>query len=332
MARNNTEQLTKMVTDLLDLSKIEAGKMTISLKPLSIGEPIEKAVTNLRPQAEEKGVTLDLSLASDLPLLYGDVASIRRVMANLVGNAIKFTDTGGAVRVQVSETPRGAGTSEPDAVTVSVSDTGVGIPKEHLQSIFDKFHQVEGQRSKEVVGTGLGLPIVQELVKAHHGTISVESEPERGSCFTFTIPVLSPEDLFFRSLNQDMERAQRLASPLSLVVIRIADAVGLVSKLGAKGSQELLDRLEHWVRKETVETTARSLLCRDQGEILTVLPRTACDAATSFGQRLCEGMRSDSEVNADIDLTWSAAAFPEDGATAEKLLLVARERITTQDP
>ena len=174
------QQLLRLINDVLDLSKIEAGRMELSLTDYSVQEVVETARTSLRSLAAEKGLEFTADVQADVPLAYGDGKRITQCLTNLVGNALKFTKQG---RVAVSARLDG------DRVVYSVADTGIGIPADQLDQIFGEFRQVDASISREFGGTGLGLSITKTFVELHGGRIWVESEPGRGSTFRFAIPL-----------------------------------------------------------------------------------------------------------------------------------------------
>jgi PAS domain S-box-containing protein len=177
--REDCERLDKLMRDLLDLSKIEAGESQPDLQPIKARELIMDETETLRPQVEAKGVSFAVDIPVDLPRIMADRSEIERVVANLVVNAIRYTKQG---EIRINAELRG------HYVAVSVSDTGDGIPSEYLPHIFDKFVQVPGAATG---GAGLGLAISRLIVEAHGGQISVQSEVGHGSTFTFTLPVAS---------------------------------------------------------------------------------------------------------------------------------------------
>jgi len=174
------QQLLRLINDVLDLSKIEAGRMELSLTDYSVPEVVETARTSLRSLAEEKGLLFTAEVAPDFPVAHGDGKRITQCLTNLVGNALKFTKQG-----QVIITAR----LEGNEVVYSVSDTGIGIPADQLDHIFAEFRQVDASISREFGGTGLGLSITKTFVELHGGRIWVESEPGRGSTFSFAVPL-----------------------------------------------------------------------------------------------------------------------------------------------
>jgi signal transduction histidine kinase len=175
-----TMLLQRLVADLQDLAQAEAGQLALERRPAALDGIVEQAVAALRPQADLRAVTLGAELPPDLPLVNVDPERIGQVLRNLLSNAVVHTPPGGQVTVLAR-----AGEGE---VTVSVRDTGEGIPPEHLLYVFDRFYRADKSRARQTGGAGLGLAIVKQLVVAHGGTIRVASEPGQGSTFTFTLP------------------------------------------------------------------------------------------------------------------------------------------------
>jgi signal transduction histidine kinase len=174
------QQLLRLINDVLDLSKIEAGRMELSLTDYSVQEVVETARTSLRSLAEEKGLEFTAEVAADMPVAHGDGKRITQCLTNLTGNALKFTKHG---RVTIRARLDG------EQVVYSVADTGIGIPSDQLDHIFGEFRQVDASISREFGGSGLGLSITKTFVELHGGRIWVESEPGRGSTFSFAVPL-----------------------------------------------------------------------------------------------------------------------------------------------
>jgi PAS domain S-box-containing protein len=175
--RQDCERLDKLMRDLLDLSRIEAGESQPQLATVSARDLLTTAVKELRPQVEAKGLEVRVEVPVDLPSVKVDRLQIERVIGNLVINALRHTKQGG---IRISAEHRDGN------VAVSVCDTGSGIPTEYLPHIFDKFVQVPDEPTG---GAGLGLTISKSIVEAHGGQISVQSEVGRGTTFTFTLPL-----------------------------------------------------------------------------------------------------------------------------------------------
>ena len=176
---NNSRNLLEMLNEILDFSRLEIGSIDIKPEPFEVGLFVRLVAEELRSLAEKKKLTLDVSVALSDPQIVGDRMALRRVLVNLISNAIKFTETGG-VTVEVRE----AG----DLIAISVMDTGIGMGSEDLEQIFEAFHQVDRSLTRKYSGTGLGLAIAKTLVELMEGTISVNSELGRGSTFRVEIP------------------------------------------------------------------------------------------------------------------------------------------------
>jgi signal transduction histidine kinase len=173
------QHLLSLINDILDLSKIEAGRMELAPAPFHLPGAVESAVTLVRERAARHGIALHVELDPTLGELVGDERKVKQVLLNLLSNAIKFTPEGGRISLTAA---RRDGTVE-----VSVTDTGIGIAPEDQAAIFEEFRQV-GSDERKREGTGLGLTLAKKFVELHGGRIRVESEPGRGSTFTFTLP------------------------------------------------------------------------------------------------------------------------------------------------
>jgi two-component system sensor histidine kinase BarA len=179
--KHNIDRLTRMINELLDLSKIEAGRLELHLAPIDVVDLVEDVVENYRATARQKSIMLRAVLHAPLPMVRADTDKLHRVLINLVHNAIKFTPEGGEILVEV-------GTRGADFVEVTVIDNGNGIPPNELDKIFDKFYWSKSA-PVEARGAGLGLAIAKNLIELHGGSIRVESVLGKGSRFSFTVPV-----------------------------------------------------------------------------------------------------------------------------------------------
>lgn len=181
--RRNTERLINIVGDLLTLSKLEEREFALSLEPVALPFLIERVLKLFEDQARSKGFSLKMEAPEDLPPVLGDPFKLEQVFINLLDNAMKYTDAGGiAITVALSG----------DEVIAKVSDTGTGIPQEHIPRIFERFYVVDKSRSKKMGGTGLGLSIVKHIVLLHNGTVRVESAAGKGSAFIVSLPAVKP--------------------------------------------------------------------------------------------------------------------------------------------
>jgi signal transduction histidine kinase len=181
MMERNTQNLIELVNDLLDAAKLESGTLQLELAPTNLRTLVHEICEPLEPLAREKGIALTQELPTDLPPARADRAKLRRIIVNLLSNALKFTPKGGRVTVRAELFNA--------SLRISVADTGVGIAAEDLPLLFDKYEQARHRATRGEKGTGLGLYITRQLVELHGGTIHVESEVGRGSTFSFILPV-----------------------------------------------------------------------------------------------------------------------------------------------
>ena len=200
MAQRNVQRLAGIINDLLDLSKIEAGKMDYHFANMNIHSVIDYVKSSLSVMAKEKGLNLIAEETPDLPDIYADSQRLEQVLTNLVSNAIKFTPEGKNIIIR-SHTADASQLNTPDCfkediqklqgkyIVVCVEDQGIGIAEKDLLRAFDKFAQIENSLSRKVGGSGLGLPIAKQLLQAHNGAIWCESELNKGSRFYFAIPI-----------------------------------------------------------------------------------------------------------------------------------------------
>jgi histidine kinase len=181
------ERLNRLVNDLQELSRVEAHAYQLDFRSLEVPAIVNSVVKRLAPQIGSKRISLQVELDTDLPQVLADEDRIIQVLTNLLGNALQYTQEGGKVVISAKHIK--------DEVQISVRDTGVGIPPEHLAHIFDRFYRVDKSRSRQSGGgSGIGLTIARALVEAHGGSIRAESAGnEKGSVFIFTLPVAKPE-------------------------------------------------------------------------------------------------------------------------------------------
>ena len=188
---NSGEAMMCLLNDILDISKIEAGKLELEHNPVDIRRKIEVCLQMFEPIARERGLKLVADVADDVPeLLNGDPLRVRQIITNLIGNAVKFTSAGSVtVTARVIEHP-----DSPPGLRIDIADTGIGIAPDQLEIIFEEFGQADSSTSRQMGGTGLGLTISSRLARMMEGEISVTSTPGEGSTFTFTMPIRELQD------------------------------------------------------------------------------------------------------------------------------------------
>lgn len=206
-------RLLDLINDILDLAKVESGKLLVQTAPFRVAEICQEVVRLFRPKALNKGISLDVEMPGRLPVLVGDELRIRQIVANLVGNAVKFTDRG-SVTVRVEVVPRAKDLVD---LNIHVSDTGHGIPESKMPLLFQSFVQLDSTPSRRHDGTGLGLVISRKLAALMGGTIEVSSKPGEGSQFTLTLP-LRPADKTIEETG-DVKTVEPMGSSMARVLV-----------------------------------------------------------------------------------------------------------------
>ncbi len=181
-SRNRAHSLSHLINDLLDLSRVDRRSTAKEMEPVQLASILQETIEFYRPKAAEKSIELSASFSSDLPSIRGNEQDLNRLFANLVSNAIKYTPENGTVKVKLKRIN--------SHIRVKVSDTGIGIPEDVREKIFDEFYRTENALKKKISGTGLGLSIARKIAEEHQGYIEVESKVNEGSTFSVTFPIL----------------------------------------------------------------------------------------------------------------------------------------------
>jgi signal transduction histidine kinase len=181
---NESDRMTKIVQDLLTLSKFDAGSISFKFEQFSFSKSVRDVYNAMRLEAERHKHDFRISVEEDIAPVEGDRVRIEQVLINMVSNAIKYTSDGGKIRISAGQ--------DGDIVWAKVSDNGIGIPKEDVKRVFERFYRVDKARSRESGGTGLGLSIAEEIVARHDGKISIRSKPGKGTEITLRLPVKGP--------------------------------------------------------------------------------------------------------------------------------------------
>ncbi|HEY5314005.1 MAG TPA: response regulator [Pirellulales bacterium] len=287
--RSSGEHLLALINDILDLSKIDAGKLSVETVDCSPGNLIEEVCLMLRSKADEKGLQLAAVFESPLPqTIRSDPTRLRQVLVNLAGNAIKFTATGGVRIAARLDRPAGA---EP-LLVMRVIDSGIGIAADKLETIFDAFTQADSSITRQFGGTGLGLAISRRLAEALGGQITVDSEAGRGTTFTFAIPVGQPEQtlrLETREQRVAKPSANSAAGPLAL------DHRVLVVDDGETNRKLIRVILEHLgakiVQAENGQQAVEIALAEPFDLILMDMQMPIMDGYTAVGQLRARGLQ-----------------------------------------
>ncbi len=231
LAKRNVKRLSAIIYDLLDLSKIEAGKMVFRFEKTNINLPIELVKNTLESWSKEQKISIITNLDTNLEQVYIDTQRIEQVLTNLVSNAIKFTQENGIVEITTSKIKAEEIINNPffssvpknmskEYIKISVKDNGIGIAKEDWQKVFEQFKQIENSLSRKVGGSGLGLPIAKQLMEAHKGFIWLESEINKGTTFFLALPVMDEKEIFFHSLEQEIQKSKQEHINISLIGLK----------------------------------------------------------------------------------------------------------------
>ncbi len=319
MAERNITRLMNILNDLLNLSRIESGKMQMKFQELDLRAIIQFILSSFQAQVDGKSIALKMEVPEKVPAVYGDHEKVEQILTNIVGNAVKFTPEGGQILVSVKPFNEGV-----NVMAIAVQDSGIGIPPDQLDKIFEKFHQVEGSLQRSVGGTGLGLAITKGLVEAQQGKIFVESEVGKGSTFTFTLPIVEGErrDLHFRFVfDKEFQRAQETHSPLSLFLIDI---------LGAQDEEKetIVNRLEDLARESLCRKTD-VVIRREKDKIVAALCGVDLQGARVIRERLEGAIQKQFLAGRETPLMIpvGTATYPDDGLSQKDLFRKAKDRL-----
>ena len=182
----HANRLSALVQDLLSLTQLESQTTPLTRREVDLCRILDAAILVVKPAAEGKNLTIATESIPEKTMVWADRDQIGQALVNFLDNAVKYTPEGGSIMVSVTDAE--------DEVQVTVADTGIGIPREHLNRIFERFYRVDKNRSRELGGTGLGLSIVKHIIQTHGGRVWVNSELERGSAFSFSLPKKQPRN------------------------------------------------------------------------------------------------------------------------------------------
>jgi signal transduction histidine kinase/ActR/RegA family two-component response regulator len=244
----SAQRLSDLINDLLDVSRLEAGRVELSPRPTAVRQVVDQVAAVVAVAAQAKQIRIDNAVPAELPLVHADASRLQQILVNLVGNGVKFSSSGGLVRVSAGR--------QRDQAWISVEDRGVGIPKDELARIWDPFYQVEAPMQRRHGGSGLGLAIVRRLVELHGGVVRAESDGEnRGSRFTFTLPVAA-EPAVVESAPVEMQPTEPFLEGRAVLVVEdepqtqdlmrlvVEDLLGGVARICDDGEQAMREAAE----------------------------------------------------------------------------------------
>ncbi|MEW6619032.1 MAG: ATP-binding protein [bacterium] len=308
----NINRLARLINNMLDLSRIESGRMELNRKEIDITTVAEQVIKFLHAQAKEKNILIENLLPADLSV-YADMDKTSQILTNLVDNAIKFTQKGGKVTIE--------GKRVNNQVQISIIDTGIGIAKESIPQIFERFQRIELLADQQARGTGLGLSICKALIEMHHGKIWVESEVGKGSNFTFSLPEFD-EDIFFKNaLTQKFNRALRNQLFLSLFIVSIESESGAIDGI--------LQDVENVV-KEILRGETDVIIGIKKNKSVLILSEVNSKDALSIKNRILNALvehefLTQEGKHIDVTINLGIATYPDDATTKDELMAKAKE-------
>lgn len=305
----NIKRLSGIINDLLDISKIEAGKMDYKFGETTIDDTIKAVQTSLQALASDKNIVLNLDIQDNNAKIFADIDRIEQVLVNLVNNAIKFTPNDRNITIKsyiknsndikdkhfedVLKSLKG------DYLVVCVSDEGVGIAEENLKHVFDRFEQIENSLTREAGGTGLGLSIARQLLEAHNGAIWCDSELEKGSNFYFAIPLSNEKSNFWILHNQRINQAK--AHNEHFVMIEMSAETEIIENLLAE--ENLFNK--NYLNNSLIEKDG------DKTYLILEIPNADRNFAKLLKQKIDDTMVNNKTRYPKCDIMYSYTIYPE---------------------
>ena len=323
LAKSNVKRLSAIIYDLLDLSKIEAGKMEFRFEKTNINLPIELVKNTMDNLAKEQNITINLNLDEMLGMVYIDTQRMEQVLTNLVSNAVKFTQENGTIEISSSKINADEIRNNPffeflpskmskEYVKIAVKDNGIGIAPENQYKVFEQFKQIENSLSRKVGGSGLGLPIAKRLMEAHKGFIWLESELNKGSTFYLAIPLMNEEEIFELSLEMDIQKAKQEHLNIALIALRenILSEGSIIDKICYDDVIRKTNQFNQYMKEEN-------------GKRYYYLYSVDMDSFVfDFEIRKFNTyIKEQRQEMPEYDIVYSAVLFPQDGENADDLIL-----------
>lgn len=317
----NIDRLARLINDLLDISKLEAGRVGLKRVLVDLSVMLRDICAKWKLETDKNCQSFECCLPDSPINIYIDPDKVTRILDNLISNATKFTPKQGKISVAVKD--------RKGQIEVSVSDTGMGIAREDLPKVFDRFQQFSRTPGGGYKGTGLGLAIVKELVEMHKGEIKFESELNKGTRFIFTLPKIDEGEMVKEYIHSELKEAADKNAPFSLLAIYILGFAELKEKMGSDKAHDLLKNIEKQVR-DYLRQRADTIL-GSTGELMVLLPDTRKKDAESVKKRIEEVInahlsQSKAEGLKDIHISLSVVTYPEEASSHQELLDKARVR------
>ncbi len=315
------DRLERIINNLLDISKIEAGMIRLKKGSIDIISIAKGIVSSFEPKAKEKGLELKANYSGEKICAYVDADKITQAFTNLVGNALKFTDKG-RIEVSVEE--------KEDKVECAVADTGIGISSGNLSKVFDKFQQFGRLSGAGETGTGLGLSITKGIVELHDGKIWVESEIDKGAKFCFTLPKYTREEILHESIENRIRIAKKEGKELSLLLFKFDNYKEIEGRYGKEKLQELF-LIISGLLKEAVRSG--EVVAEGGADEIILLEEVGKQNMPRMNARLKRAIKEsifEFDAKLRISLSQGHSTYPDDADNAEDLLKKARAAMVSE--
>jgi diguanylate cyclase (GGDEF)-like protein len=317
VSRQNIDRLSNLINDLLDISKIEARKVVLRKSLIDLESFIRDCLVPFGPVSKTKGISLKCKFPDKGISVFVDVGKMAQVLNNLISNALKFTKHRGKITVIVHENPGN--------VQISVCDTGIGISRQNMGKLFNKFVQLGRTYGPGEKGTGLGLAISKGLVELHGGRIWVESHVGKGSKFSFTIPRAHFEEIFREYVKEGIGESQDRESQFSILVSRINNFQEIKKRYGIAKAYVLLEQILAIIKKSLRRVTDTTL--KDSGECAVLLSGTNKNGVVAVEQRVRGAIAKhliSERLNKEVEMSFGNSTYPEDAR--DNIEMIARAR------
>lgn len=309
IAKNNIERLAKLINDILDLSKLESGRIAMHKRKMDINELVRNIYSAMKPMVGQKNLEFALGPSENIEPTWFDPDRIGQVLKNLISNAIKFSKEKGYIKI-FSTKER---VKERDVIKITVEDNGIGIPEEEMENLFKNFSPIDTGMTRKYTGSGLGLTISKGIVELHGGDIWVVSDKDIGTKFIFTIPLYRKEEEFDFLIDEAMERARYYDYKLALIIFKIKNEKDRV--------ENVFIEIEN-VIKNTVRGPEDKVTRYKDGEFIVIMAGTDRPGAMVIIKRLKEKMK--------IPLVFGISVYPDETSDKEYLIAKAEEELRSE--
>ena len=310
ITKNNIDKLVKAITDILDFSKLESGRIAMHKRKMNINDVIKDVYNETKKAAEEKNLRFDLELSDGMEPVWLDPDRVAQALKNLISNAIKFNKENGEIKIYSRKVERNG----KEAVRVSIEDKGIGISKEELNNLFKDFNPLDSSMTRRHRGIGLGLAVCKGIIDLHGGDVWVESEKGAGSRFIFTLPIYRSDNEFNFLLDEAMARAIYNNMELALVIFGVKRAKDATEKVLAAIEKEI---------KSAVRGPEDKVARFESGNLIAVIAGTDKAGAIKILRRVKEGVKT--------PLDFGMVVYPDEARDKEDLVNKAKKEMNIKN-